>query len=164
MTTADATQGMQRGVTGAAGDAADIMEGLEWAREPEFEIRGTKFHMTKMPAKEGMVVFHLLRESFASIEAQALAPAEGDDAGWGELIRSIATKMPTSTFDQIQARVFAHVRFTNSYGAAQSMIGNEDEACRDAFDILEVWIRAVAFNFLESFLEKLSGLGTLSPR
>lgn len=142
--------------------ASDVLDGLEWAREPEFEIGDTKFHMTKMPAMQGLVVFHLLRESFASIEASA--PGEGDDVGWGGMIRDVATKLPTSTFTQIQKQVFAFVRFTNSHGANQPLLTNEDEACRNAFDLVEVWVRAVAFNFLESFLEKISGLGGLDPQ
>lgn len=141
-----------------AADISAMMKQLPFAQQEEFELGGTKFYLSKMPASRGLEVFHDLRSSFADLDLS------DDGTTMGTALQQIAVKLPPAVFDRTQESMFQFVRYSNENTSHQVLAGSEDDACKDALDIVEVWVRMVAFNFLKSFLEKLSALNQAGSR
>ena len=138
-----------------------VLQAIPFAEQSEFERNGTQYYLSKMPASDGLKVFHQLRGALQDLNIGAAA---GDQEGWGAVLQAIATRMPEKTFTATQDVMFKYVRYTNKNTSHQVLSGSEDDACQDALDIVEVWVRMVAFNFLKSLLEKISGLNQPGTR
>lgn len=148
------------GLDAATGDAEDAEDAADLAAlaasfEPEFTLGETTFHMSKIPALEGLAIFHILRRQMAKSQREL----KDESPDFNAILQHMAMDLPADRFDTIRHIGFRHVRFSNAHTSHQVLAGAEEAACKHTLDIVDVWVRMVAFNFLESFIEKLSGLG-----
>ena len=139
----------------------ESMPELDDLLKEEFKIGGTSFVLDKVPASQGLGVLHIMRMSLG--DALSTVPADDTNA-WGRVLMQWATQLPIKQFDEIKEVLFKHVRFSNATAKHQQMSYSEDEACSDAFQIMEVWLRALMFNFLPALLATLSRFGLADPQ
>ena len=140
--------------------ASQILEGIGVSIGGEYKIGGTTFIFDKIPGSEGMRVFHLIRPVLKNLSLEL----SGESPNITAMLVSLISDIPEPTFNQITQILFRHVRYSNEHAKYQVLLDCEDEACGDAFQILEVWTRALLFNFLPSFFDLLSRLGLLTDQ
>lgn len=129
--------------------------------EPDFEINGCEFHITKLKGLQGFRTFEKIRESFGRANESVSFGSDSQEDVAKALI-GILTKLRAEDVEAILKDMIPciEVKLPNSdvMGSFSKMSGMVYDVI-DPLDIYEILARAVAVNFMESFLKVLSRLG-----
>ena len=132
----------------------------------EFEIGGTRFVISKLPA---MPAFALLEEIRREVgrRSSALAPDDAEGAGTAGLLQLVLDLEPQFV-DRVRRKLFENVVFANETARTpQPLVGAEDTAFQELepVAVYEVLLRCLTVNFspsVRALVSKLNGIGWTS--
>ena len=131
--------------------------------DTEFEIGGTRFFISKLPAVAGFDLMEVIRHEIGKSTSLRAPDATSEGAG-GSLLQMVLSLDP-SFVAYVRKILFEKVTFSNRLAVnTQKLAGAEDTAFGglEPAAIYEVLTRALAVNFTASWEYAVSKLGGVS--
>jgi hypothetical protein len=132
---------------------------------PDFEISGCEFHVAKLKGLQGFRVFEKIRVALGRAHESVTFESDSKEDVAKAMI-SVVTKLQADDVEAVFRDLMPciDVKLPNSdvMNPYSKMTGVIYEII-DPLDIYEIIVRAVAVNFMESFLRVLSRAGLKKP-
>ena len=138
-------------------DTAAFSRMMHEQNKPDFEIRGTKFHVSRLAPMDGYRLLDSLRASIGASYGGLTSIATATNAS--DMVIGSFLSLPPAVIEDAANRMWAHVTFTNASALDPLPLrGNEQMAFEQMqpTDIYEVILRCFAVNFIESLEELFS--------
>jgi len=136
-----------------------LMDRFEDFKNPEFEISGVKFKISKLPPMKGFKMAEEIRFNLAKSANQIEVDGSSDEKSAALFFKAILS-LPVEFIERLQKELFKHFEFQGSGVDKGWMIlsGAEDMAFQD-FEIINIYealARGLIINFSGSFSGMLS--------